>query len=88
MKAVFFSNESTLESFEEKDISPARPFEIERSPFGSECSVFFPAAWVYGQGLDRTTQRFSKVIFASEQDAKKEIANYKKSLKIKVKMAI
>ena len=71
-------DEMIPEKLEEKDMKPVRPFEIERSPFGLECSVFLPVVLVDIPGMWKGNPEFSKRIFASEKDAKKEIKKYKK----------
>ena len=74
---MFGPDESIPEEFEEKDIMPIKPFEIEKSSFGSEYSVFLPVT-LHGYDLWKSNPKFSKGIFASKEDAQKEIIKYKK----------
>jgi len=69
---------STPEEFEENDIRPVKPFEIEEYPFGKECSVFFPATRVDSHGVWKGNQKFVKMVFATKKDARKEIKKYLK----------
>ena len=69
-------DESIPKKLEEKDMEPIRPFEIEKAPFGTECSVFLPVASVDIPGIWKGEQKFSKRVFATEKDAKKEIKKY------------
>ena len=74
-------DESIPKNLEEKDMKPIRPFEIEKAPFGTECTVFLPVASVDIPGIWKGEQKFSKRVFASEKDAKKEIKKYFKKKK-------
>ena len=76
MKGRLVPDESIPERLEEKDIKPVRPFEIEESVFGQECSVFLPVGSIDGQGFETGVPKFSKMIFASREDAEKEIKKY------------
>ena len=69
-------DESIPEEFEEKDIKPLKPLEIEKASFGDECSAFFPANAVSSQNVKESIPKFIRMIFASREDAEKEVKKY------------